>query len=64
MNILIQDLDEWPAVATRAVWRGLLDCSDLTFRRAELRGDLIASGKTNLKLYKKPDILRWLGIQE
>jgi hypothetical protein len=64
MNILIQDLDTLPAVATRAVWRELLDCSDLTMRRAELRGDLIASGKTNHKLYRKPDILKWLGIQE
>jgi hypothetical protein len=63
MNILIPNLDDLPAVATRAVWRELLDCSDLTMRRAELRGDLIASGKTNHKLYRKTDILKWLGIE-
>jgi hypothetical protein len=64
MKILIQNLDDLPAVAPRAVWRELLDCSDLTMRRAELRGDLIASGKINHKLYRKSDILKWLGIQE
>jgi hypothetical protein len=49
---------------TQVVWRELLDCSDLTMRRAELRGDLIASGGVNHKLYTKRAVLQWLNIPE
>jgi hypothetical protein len=63
MNLRIQNLDDWPYCTTRAGWREILNCSDLTFRRAELKGDLIPSG-VNHKLYTKRAILQWLGIPQ
>jgi hypothetical protein len=64
MKILIQDFDEWPAVAEPAVWRGLLDCTHLTLQRVEHSGALIHSGITNHKVYTRASILKWLNIPE
>jgi hypothetical protein len=61
-NILIDDLDALPAIASAKYWCQTLGCSRLTLSRAETAGKLKPCGPPAHKLYSKEAILSFLNI--